>query len=103
MIVRTTDQSYSYIKGGGVTVSCTLNVLSDDELTVIATTGLSYTADMYRQDLKEIIAGNIASQAQEFIDQLKVIAGTVYEQFGTTDFDIAVSQILADATSRVEV
>lgn len=97
------NPSYGYVRGGAATVSCTLNVLADDGITVLSSTGLSYVADLTRADFRELVTAELARQAQEYIDQLKVVAGMVYVGFGTPDFSAAVDMIMADTTSRITV
>lgn len=97
------NPSYGYVKGGAATVSCTLNVIADDGITVLATTGLSCAADLNQTNFSELIATELARQAQEYIDQFKVVAGLVYTACGTTDFDTAVTAILADTTSKIVI
>lgn len=101
MIKRLSNPTYSYISGGAVTVSCTLEVLADDGTTVIATTSLSYIADLNRPDFRQLVAAELARQANEYIDQLLVVAGLVAAQFGTTDFDAAMVQLMADTTALI--
>lgn len=103
MIKQLTNPTYSYQAGAAATVSCTLNILADDGVTMLASTGLSYTADLTRPDFRALISGELARQAQAYIDQLKVVAGLVFNQFGTPDFEQAVAMVLDDATNMIEV
>jgi len=95
------NPTYGYVRGGAATVSCTLNVLADDGVTVLSTTGLSHTMDIGSADFRPVLTSELARQAQEYIDQLKVVAGMVYTHFGTADFGIAVGMIMTDATAQI--
>lgn len=100
---RFVNPGASYVRGAAVTVTCTMEVLADDGETVIASTGLSYTADLGRPDFRSLINAELGRQGQEYIDQLKVVAGLVQGHFGVTDFDAAVGMVMADIDSMVEV
>jgi hypothetical protein len=103
MIKKLSTPIYSYVKGGAATISCTLDILADDNATVLATTVLGYTANLDRVDFKELVISELTRQAQEYIDQLKVVAGLVYSQFGTPDFTTAIGMILTETEARIEV
>lgn len=100
---RFVNPTATYVRGEAVAVSCTLEVLSDDGVTVVASTGLSYTADLGRPDFRALVNADLARQAQEYIDQLKVVAGMVVGHFGVADFDAAVGMIMADVDKMVKV
>lgn len=100
---RFINPTATYVRGGAVTVSCTLEVLADDGVTVVASTGLTYTADIGRHDFRELVNADLARQAQDYIDQLKVVVGMVAGHFGVADFDAAVGMIMADVDGLVEV
>lgn len=103
MIAQLTNPTYAYQKGGAASVSCTLNLLADDGVTVLATTSLQYTADLTRPDFRELMTASLSQQAQEYIDQLKVVAGLIFSQFGAVDFGTAAGMVLTDVDSRIEV
>ena len=96
MLKRVVNPSYSYIPGGNITVSCTLEILADDGTTVIETKSVSSTANLEWPDWKEDMKGSFVAQFQDHIDTYKALAAQLLPLFpGATSFQHA-AELFAD-------
>ena len=101
MIKKLTNPSYGYVQGGSVNISCQLEVYMDDGTTLIDSYGLSCQADLSLVGLKDKVSDELARQAQEYIDRLKIVATQIDNEFGTTDFNAAIATLLTETDSKI--